>query len=96
MSKIFIGFLFVFLNLSFKLDDTHVINLLPDFIGFMLLYLGTRELREESRRYTTAAPWLLVLTAYGIACWLMKLLGINGGWVTSLLELVVSRHLKTK
>ena len=58
MSKIFIGFLFVFLNLSFKLDDTHVINLLPDFIGFMLLYLGTRELREESRRYTTAAPWL--------------------------------------
>ena len=49
MSKIFIGFLFVFLNLSFKLDDTHVINLLPDFIGFMLLYLGTRELREESR-----------------------------------------------
>lgn len=43
MSKIFIGFLFVFLNLSFKLDDTHVINLLPDFIGFMLLYLGTRE-----------------------------------------------------
>ena len=83
MSKIFIGFLFVFLNLSFKLDDTHVINLLPDFIGFMLLYLGTRELREESRRYTTAAPWLLVLTAYGIASWLMKLLGIDGGWVAS-------------
>lgn len=90
MSKIFIGFLFVFLNLSFKLDDIHVINLLPDFIGFMLLYLGTRELREESRRYTTAAPWLLVLTAYGIACWLMKLLGIDGGWVTSLLELVAA------
>ena len=90
MSKIFIGFLFVFLNLSFKLDDTHVINLLPDFIGFMLLYLGTRELREESRRYITAAPWLLVLTAYGIASWLMKLLGIDGGWVASLLELVAA------
>lgn len=90
MSKIFIGFLFVFLNLSFKLDDTHVINLLPDFIGFMLLYLGTRELREESRRYTTAAPWLLVLTVYGIASWLMKLLGIDGGWVASLLELVAA------
>ena len=48
MTKIFVGFLFVFLNFNFTLNDTYVINLLPDFVGFILLYMGTRELLEES------------------------------------------------
>ena len=71
MTKIFVGFLFVFLNFNFTLNDTYVINLLPDFVGFILLYMGTRELLEESPRYTTAGPWLLGLTAYGIASWVI-------------------------
>ena len=50
MTKIFVGFLFVFLNFNFTLNDTYVINLLPDFVGFILLYMGTRELLEESPR----------------------------------------------
>ena len=61
MTKIFVGFLFVFLNFNFTLNDTYVINLLPDFVGFILLYMGTRELLEESPRYTTAgATWLVI------------------------------------
>ena len=90
MTKIFVGFLFVFLNFNFTLNDTYVINLLPDFVGFILLYMGTRELLEESPRYTTAGPWLLGLTAYGIASWVINLLGLNGGWVISLLTLVAA------
>ena len=46
MTKIFVGFLFVFLNFNFTLNDTYVIKLLPDFVGFILLYMGTRELLE--------------------------------------------------
>ena len=42
MSKIFAGFLFVFLNFNLTLNQTYTVNLLPDFIGFLLLYLGTR------------------------------------------------------
>lgn len=90
MTKIFVGFLFVFLNFNFTLNDTYVINLLPDFVGFILLYMGTRELLEESPRYTTAGPWLLGLTAHGIASWVINLLGLNGGWVISLLTLVAA------
>lgn len=90
VTKIFVGFLFVFLNFNFTLNDTYVINLLPDFVGFILLYMGTRELLEESPRYTTAGPWLLGLTAYGIASWVINLLGLNGGWVISLLTLVAA------
>ena len=90
MTKIFAGFLFVFLNFNFTLNDTYAINLLPDFVGFILLYMGTRELLEESPRYTKAGPWLLGLTAYGIASWVINLLGFNGGWVISLLTLVAA------
>lgn len=87
MSKIFAGFLFVFLNFNLTLNQTYTVNLLPDFIGFLLLYLGTRELLEESPRYTAAGPWLLALTAYSLAVWVLNFLGISGGWVASLLTL---------
>ena len=90
MTKIFAGFLFVFLNLNITVNNANVINLLPDFVGFILLYMGTRDLLEESPRYVTAGPWLLGLTAYGIANWVLNLLGIDGGWVTSLLVLVAA------
>lgn len=90
MKKIFVGFLFVFLNFNLTLDNTHVINMLPDFVGYLLLYMGTRELLEESPRYTAAGPWLLGLTVYGIASWLINLLGVDGGWVTSLLTLIAA------
>lgn len=87
MSKIFAGFLFVFLNFNLTLNQTYTVNLLPDFIGFLLLYLGTRELLEESPRYSAAGPWLLALTAYSLAVWVLDFLGISGGWVASLLTL---------
>lgn len=87
MSKIFAGFLFVFLNFNLTLNQTYTVNLLPDFIGFLLLYLGTRELLEESPRYSAAGPWLLALTAYSLAVWVLNFLGISGGWVASLLTL---------
>ena len=90
MRKIFVGFLFVFLNLNITLNNTSAINLLPDFVGFILLYMGTRELLEESPCYQKAGPWLLGLTAYSIAIWLLNLLGIDGGWVTSLLVLAAA------
>ena len=48
MTKIFVGFLFVFLNFNLTLNDTYVINLLPDFVGFILLYMGTRELLRKA------------------------------------------------
>ena len=83
MSKIFAGFLFVFLNFNLTLNQTYTVNLLPDFIGFLLLYLGTRELLEESPRYSAAGPWLLALTAYSLAVWVLNFLGISGGWVAT-------------
>ena len=70
MTKIFVGFLFVFLNFNFTLNDTYVINLLPDFVGFILLYMGTRELLEESPRYTTAATLVAAAVTY-YATWLV-------------------------
>lgn len=89
MRKIFLGFLFVFLNFSIVINGTHVINLLPEFVGYILLYAGAREMQEDSSRYITAQPWLLGMAVFCAANWGLKALGI-GGWVISLLELAAA------
>lgn len=55
MTKIFIGFLFAFLDFNLLLNG-HVLNLLPDFVGTILMLLGTQELSAESERYSPCAP----------------------------------------
>ena len=81
MAKIFAGFLFVFLNfnLNFNNGASGSLNLLPDFVGFILLYLGTQ-----------AKPWLLGLAVYSGIVWVMNLMGRTGSWLAVVLSLVAA------
>ena len=38
MKKIFTGILFIFLNFNFTINDTYVIGLFPDFVGYIKDY----------------------------------------------------------
>jgi len=44
---IFLGFLMVFLDINFTIDQ-HVIGLIPDFAGYILVIRGLDELSGES------------------------------------------------
>lgn len=73
MTKIFIGLLFIFLNVNIG-----TINILPDFVGYILLFVGLDEGYEcpslnASRTIAVASAvimavvWLAGLFGYGMA-----------------------------
>lgn len=89
MDKIFVGFLFCYLNFNLNINAVSI-NLLPEFVGYLLLYLGAKELVNESERYTKVQPLLMGLTVYHAIVWLMALIGRTGSIVALLLNLIAA------
>lgn len=75
MKKIFIGFLFIFLNFSVTINGTSI-SILPDFIGYIFLYLGIKELLSYSPHFVKAKVWALILAVYYTAVYSLNLFGV--------------------
>ena len=76
MHKLFWGFFFLFLNFSLNFNGA-VLQLLPDWVGFILLYLGCGELERESELFQKPRPFCVGLGIYSGVLWLMSLFGIG-------------------
>jgi len=61
MQQIFIGYLFLFFN--FEING---IDLLPGFIGYILIFVGLGKLKNESSYFQKARPWAIVMTVFEI------------------------------
>ena len=76
MNKLFWGFFFLFLNFSVNMDASSL-QLLPDWVGFILLYAACNELESESELFQKPRPFCVGLAVYTGILWLMDLLGIG-------------------
>ena len=76
MHKLFWGFFFLFLNFSLNFNGA-VLQLLPDWVGFLLLYAACSELENESELFQKPRPFCVGLAVYTGILWLMDLLGIG-------------------
>ena len=88
MSKLFWGFFLIFINFSLTFNEIYAFNLLPAFVGYLLLLSGTKELAKESSLFEGVRPFLLGMTVYTALLWVGNLLGMGSGWLGSLLELI--------
>lgn len=88
MKKIFWGFFFVFINFNLTLNG-HTVNLLPDFVGYILLHQAAGALAEESGRFRKIRPFTLAMAVYTGILWTGDLLGVTGGgsWLDTILSL---------
>lgn len=91
MGKILIGYLFVFLNINLMING-HVVDLLPGFAGYLLIFGGLGELSEESREFAGIRPAAAGMGIYTGILFLADLFGIivNMGIFTWLLNLVTA------
>lgn len=89
MRKLFWGFFFINLNFNLSVNQ-HTLNVLPDFVGYILLLQGMKELEAESSLFQGARPFAMGMAVYTAILWVGALLGVisNGGWVSQLLSLV--------
>jgi hypothetical protein len=76
MNKLFWGFFFLFLNFSLNFNGASL-QLLPDWLGFILLFAACSELENESELFSKPRPFCIGLAAYTALLWLMDLLGIS-------------------
>jgi len=85
MSKIFVGFLLISFGINIGSFD-----FLPDFVGYFLIYLGMKELTDESPRFQKHAPLAVVLAVYELVVLLSGIAGSgsSGFGITSVLGLV--------
>lgn len=67
MSQIFIGYILVFFNIGINGFD-----LLPDFIGYALIFVGLGRLATESENFAKARPWALGMSLWCVVAVLLS------------------------
>ena len=89
MSKPFWGFFFIFINFNLNVNQ-YSLNILPPFVGYILLWQGMRQLEGESSVFRGPQPFAVGMAIYTGILWLGNLLGMgsSGSWVGALLDLV--------
>ena len=77
MQSIFYGMLLSFFDLNFSIGDSKI-GLIPDFLGYILMLKGVRELAIESDHFTKVKSYIKLMVVYTLYLYTMGLLGISG------------------
>lgn len=75
MNFIFWGFFFVILDFNINIGNSSI-GLLPDFIGFYLIYKGAGELRELSPNFQKVTIWANCMVYISAAFYLISAIGV--------------------
>lgn len=97
MRKLFWGFFFIYLNFNLNLNQ-YSLNILPNFVGYILLLQGIKQLEEESCFFRRARPFAVGMAMYEAVLWLGAVFGIETdrgigtvlGWISMVVALYVS------
>lgn len=73
MKLIFIGLIFVMLELNLG------INILPDFVGYLLIWKGCNDFAKDSSKMAAVRPVALILTGLSAVVYVMALLKLTAG-----------------
>lgn len=89
MKKLFWGFFFIYLNFNLN-SNQHSLNVIPDFVGYILLLQGTGMLQDESEMFLRVRPFAVGMAIYTAILWVGALLGITTGegWLSQILNLI--------
>lgn len=95
MRRIFHGFMFVFLDFNLNLGSSSI-DLIPDFIGYIMIAQGLDELAVFSPRFARIRPYAAGMAIYSGAGYVFALLGLSAGlgpvihMILTLAETIVS------
>lgn len=73
MKELFLGMLFVFLDVNVGIQD-HILDVLPDFVGYLIMQRGLFNLSDESRYFEKARPVAMGMTVYSVVLYVMDIM----------------------
>lgn len=92
MINLFIGYIFIFFHI--KING---IDLLADFIGYILIYRGLCALSDEAEAFRKAKPWTLAMVIVEIIRFADNFIGIlpssTGLIILNLITMIVSIYI---
>lgn len=72
MNNLFTGMIFVFLGFNITFGNSKF-DILPDFIGFYLIFKGLEELQDKSDNFTKIKSFAFGLTIYSFVLFIINL-----------------------
>ena len=84
MNKMLLGALFLALSLNLTGQAGHVIDLAPDFIGYLLLAYGAKEVNHWSKHFRKIEKTGILFAVYAFVTWGRDALNLMGGGVSVL------------
>lgn len=63
MKNIFTGFIFILLDINFNFN-AFKLDLLPDFVGYLIMINGLTEMSEQSPLFLKVKPYAIGMTVY--------------------------------
>lgn len=76
MKNIWIGFILIFLDFNLNLDNIRI-ELLPDFIGYIIMISGLAEMGDESLLFMKVKPYATGMAVYSGFLFAMDFMGIS-------------------
>lgn len=94
MNKIFIGLFFVFIDVNVSLGGS-AISLIPDFIGYLLIYSGLKQMQKESYWFGRTKSLTIVLFIYSAFGFFSDLTGLIPTVVSGRAAVILLGYLST-
>ncbi|MBE5948441.1 MAG: hypothetical protein E7261_05350 [Lachnospiraceae bacterium] len=82
MIKLAIGVLFILMNFSLDKGDLSI-NILPEFVGWLLFLSATEKLKTKSEYFDKISGALFFMSMYKIADYIVSMLNINAGMIAT-------------
>lgn len=76
MNELFVGMLLVFLNVNLSFGE-HTFDVLPDFVGYLLMMRGLESLSPESRYFEKARPVAMGMMVYSAVLYVVNVLAVT-------------------
>ena len=75
MKKVFLGFLFLFINCNISLGSI-TINFLPEFVGYILLIIALKELNVQNKNFDKAKPIVGIMCVFSVVFFFINLFNV--------------------
>ncbi len=98
MSNIFFGFLLIFFDFNFTINEIFIIGLIPDFAGYILMVKGLDTLAHESFHFERIRPFAVGMGIYSGIIYAFDLFGLSSqisffGSVLGIVSAVISIYI---
>lgn len=93
MKKIFAGLVFSLLNINIIIGESAAeLAVLPDFVGYLLILAGAKQLADESNEFSAIKPFCSAGAVIGAALFVLSLLGqgSDGGAMTIAMRIMAA------